>query len=196
MARPTIIRTEQIVETARLLFLEHGYTLSTASIARKLNISEGSIFKRFKTKDALFAAAMGVPSADFTRQWVERAGSAPLHDVLQDMGREFVEHLRVAMPRLIMLRRASCMDPMKMLKGNKGAPPVVVLDAMTDYLKREKALGRFQAEEPRIAARMLVGALANFVLFEVLGFEAHDEDETEATIRGMVALLVAGSPSS
>ena len=62
MARPTIIRTEQIVETARLLFLEHGYTLSTASIARKLNISEGSIFKRFKTKDALFAAAMGVPS--------------------------------------------------------------------------------------------------------------------------------------
>ena len=193
MARPITIQTEAIVETARLLFLAHGYAVTTSRIAAELNISEGTIFKRFKTKHALFAAAMGMPSADFARAWVARAGEGELQEVLAGMGQELVDHLRIAMPRMIMVRRASSMEPLAMMANGDVAPPVVVLDSVTEFLRREIEIGRLGAQEPRIAARMLVGALANFVLFEVLGFESHDEAETQRTIRGMVALLVSGS---
>jgi AcrR family transcriptional regulator len=193
MARPVTIQTEHIVETARLLFLEHGYALSTSRIARALGISEGTIFKRFGTKEALFAASMGMPSTDFARLWPEQAGEATLERNLERIGHELVAHFRVVLPRIIMLRQTSRIDPLCMLSQSKTAPPVVLLDGVADYLRCETALGRFQAHAPRIAARMLVGALANFVFFEVLGFEVHDEEETERTIRGMVSLLVTGS---
>lgn len=193
MARPVTIQTEQIVEKARLLFLEHGCKLSTNRIARALGISEGTIFKRFGTKEALFAASMGMPSADFARSWPKRAGEAPLSEALEQIGHELVAHFRVALPRLIMLRRASGIDPFSVLAESNEAPPVVLLDGVTEFLRREIQLERFRADEPRIAARMLVGTLANFVFFEVMGFEVHGKEETERTIRGMVTLLVTGS---
>jgi AcrR family transcriptional regulator len=193
MARPITIQTDQIVERARLLFLEHGYKLSTARIARDLGISEGTIFKRFGTKEALFAATMGMPSADFARLWSEQAGEGTLEGTLERIGHELVAHFRVVLPRIIMLRQASCVEPLSVLAEREAAPPVILLDGVTEYLRSETVLGRFQAHEPRIAARMLVGALANFVFFEVLGFEVHDEEETQRTILGMVSVLVTGS---
>jgi len=193
MARPITISTEHIVETARQLFLSQGVAVSTARIADELGISEGLIFKRFGTKEALFAASMGMPSVDFARCWPQRAGEVPLSAALEQIGQELVAHFRVALPRIIMLRRASGIDPFSVLAESDEAPPVVLLDGVTEFLRCETDLGRFRAEDPRIAARMLVGALANFVFFEVLGFEVHGKEETERTIRGMVALLVTGS---
>jgi len=192
MARPVTIRTEQIVETARSLFLEHGFKLSTARIAKAVGISEGSIFKRFATKEALFAAAMGLPSTDFARGWPERAGQGSLEAELLAICHRLVVHFRVVLPRMIMLRRASPVDPLSVMSKVESPPPVVLLDGVTEYLKREVALGRFCVDEPRVAARMLVAGLMNFVFFEVMGFETHTEAETARAVEGMVALLIAG----
>lgn len=192
MARPVTIRTEQIVETARSLFLQHGFTLSTARIAKEIGISEGSIFKRFATKDALFAAAMGLPSTDFAHGWSERAGQGALHEEMVAISHRIVAHFRVMLPRIIMLRRASSIDPLSVMSQADSPPPVELLDGVTAYLGREVDLGRVALDEPRVAARMLVGGLMNFVFFEVMGFETHDDVETHRTIDGMVALLIAG----
>ena len=96
------------------------------------------------------------------------------------------------MPRMIMLRRASPIDPLSVMSQADSPPPVVLLDGVTEYLRREIELGRVRAEESRVAARMLVGGLMNFVFFEVMGFETHGDAETTRTIQGMVALLIAG----
>ena len=192
MARPVTIQTEHIIETARSLFLEHGFKLSTARIAQEVGISEGSIFKRFATKEALFAAAMGMPSTDFARAWPQRAGQGDVEEELLAICHRLVAHFRVVLPRMIMLRRASHVDPLSVMSQSDSPPPMVILNGVTDYLRCEVALGRLRAEEPRVVGRMLVGGLMNFVFFEVMGFEAHDELETARTIEGMVALLIAG----
>jgi len=195
MARPVTIRTEQIIETARSLFLEHGFKLSTARIAHEIGISEGSIFKRFPTKEALFAAAMGLPSTDFAGGWPDRAGQGQPEDELLGISHRLVAHFRVMLPRMIMLRRTSHIDPLSVMSQAESPPPVVLLDGVTEYLRREAELGRFRVAEPRVAARMLVGGLMNFVFFEVMGFETHSEAETTRAIQGMVALLIAGGTS-
>src|SRR4051795_786207 len=56
--RPPVISDEKILDTARDVFLEHGIRATTAEVAVRARISEGTIFHRFKSKDALFRAAM------------------------------------------------------------------------------------------------------------------------------------------
>ena len=58
MARPVSIQNEAILEAARRVFMQHGYGASCARLARAAGVSEGSLFKHFKTKAALFMAAM------------------------------------------------------------------------------------------------------------------------------------------
>ena len=60
VARPKSITNEQILGAAQDAFLESGLAATTADIARRAGISEGTIFKRFGSKDDLFLAAMGL----------------------------------------------------------------------------------------------------------------------------------------
>ena len=60
MARPTVIRNEAILQAARDVFLERGILATSAEVAQRAGVSEGSLFKRFKTKADLFRAAMGL----------------------------------------------------------------------------------------------------------------------------------------
>ncbi|MCU1279386.1 MAG: Transcriptional regulator, TetR family protein, partial [bacterium] len=64
MARPTTISDESILEAARAVFLEHGLAATTAEVAKRAGVAEGSIFKRFATKAELFKAAMKVDFED------------------------------------------------------------------------------------------------------------------------------------
>src|SRR5690349_10683369 len=56
--RPPVISDGKILDTARDVFLEHGIRATTAEVAVRARFSEGTIFHRFKSKDALFRAAM------------------------------------------------------------------------------------------------------------------------------------------
>ena len=58
MPRPVTIQDSAILDAARRVFLVRGYSASTAEIARRAGVSEGSLFKRFRTKTALFLAAI------------------------------------------------------------------------------------------------------------------------------------------
>jgi AcrR family transcriptional regulator len=191
MARPVTISTDRIVEVARSLFLEHGAALSTAIIARELGISEGSIYKRFETKNALFSAAMGLPSVDFSEAWSGFAGEETVHRNLLTMGERLVMHFRETLPRIFMVRRNARVDPLHMLEKGS-APPVLLLDRVTAYLAAETKGNRMALPDPRVAARMFVGAIINYVFFEVMGFEEHTEDETQQMLEGLVSLLLRG----
>ena len=56
MARTRTISDEQILDAAQAVFLEQGPQATTSAIADRAGISEGTIFKRFPTKQALFFA--------------------------------------------------------------------------------------------------------------------------------------------
>jgi AcrR family transcriptional regulator len=58
MSRPRKYDDPAILEAAAAVFLENGAGASTLRIAERAGASEGILFKRFKTKEALFEAAM------------------------------------------------------------------------------------------------------------------------------------------
>ncbi|MEO6418509.1 MAG: helix-turn-helix domain-containing protein, partial [Polyangiaceae bacterium] len=56
--RPPTISDDRLLEAAREVFLARGIRATTAEVAERAHVSEGTIFHRYKTKDALFSAAM------------------------------------------------------------------------------------------------------------------------------------------
>src|SRR5262245_46120798 len=104
MARPAIITTEQILDAARAVFLEKGIQATTAEVARRAGIAEGSIFKRFQTKQELFLRAMepALQELDFLHKLPERAGRGDMREQLFEFGTEMLEFLRRVMPLMMM----------------------------------------------------------------------------------------------
>ena len=56
--RPPTIDSEKLLAAAREVFLERGIRATTLEVAQRARVSEGSLFHRFKTKEALFRAAL------------------------------------------------------------------------------------------------------------------------------------------
>lgn len=193
MARPTTISTERIVEVARRVFLEHGFGVSTAAIARELGISEGSIYKRFATKDRLFQAAMGLPSCDFADAWPDLAGSGPPPETLVAIGRRLLTHFRELIPRTMMMHTQPCCSPWESLRQSEDPPPVVVARNLTAYLERERALGALGEFDATIAARMFMATLHSRVFFELIGAAAAaPRTSDDAYLQGVVDTLFEG----
>jgi len=169
MARPSTISTEHILDVARREFLARGYGVSTAHIALKAGISEGTIYKRFATKDALFHASMGLPDTGFVDDWAALVGTGTPEANLRFMGARMLTTYRELLPCLMMLWSSSNADPMEAMKHNPEPPPVKVLLAVRNYVAGEVELGRLQASDPEAAARMFLGSIMNYVFFETIG---------------------------
>ena len=163
MARPPSISNQQILDAARAVFLAHGFTkASTAAIARRARISEGSIFNRFPTKDDLFHAAMddAQPPVLALDRYVGRG------DVRKNLTRitiESVHFLSNFLPKLMLRWSERDLDP----KAKMCSRPCEILRSLTAFFKAEKALGRLDGDPP-IAARIFMGAVWNYCFMETV----------------------------
>jgi AcrR family transcriptional regulator len=170
VARPIRISDERILEAARAVFLEHGIAATTAEVARRASVAEGSIFKRFPTKAELFKAAM---QGEFNEPaWIKTlllAGQdEDPREVLMRVGMQAVEFFRRIMP-LIMMQWSSgkTYGIPEQLQG-PNAPPLRALAALSAFIERESRAGRMRAPQPEIVARMLMGSIQSYVFFEIL----------------------------
>src|SRR5690348_5757472 len=104
MSRPTTITAEQILDAAREVFLEKGIRATTAEVAKRAGVAEGSIFKRFPTKHELFRNAMNldVQDPEFLRKLPERVGKGDLRQNLFDFGTDALAFFRHLVPIMIM----------------------------------------------------------------------------------------------
>ena len=98
MARPRQVSDAEILRTARVVFLEHGPSVSTQVIATGVGLSQPALFKRFGTKSELLLRAL-TPSA--IPGWIHRteAGIVPGKDartqlrvILEEMNAFYVEY--------------------------------------------------------------------------------------------------------
>ncbi len=58
MGRPKTIETSELLAIARNVFRRHGHTVTTRDVAKAAGVSQAVLYQRFKTKDALFYAAL------------------------------------------------------------------------------------------------------------------------------------------
>jgi AcrR family transcriptional regulator len=186
MARPPVISNQQILEAARAVFLDHGFTkASTVEIARRAGVSEGSIFNRFPTKDDLFRAAMDdelPPVLTLVERFV---GKGDMRGNLVRITVESIRFLNQFLPKVML----SWSERDGSNLGKVCNRPSEVLHSLTAFFKAEKALGRV-AGDPQIAARIFMGAMWNFSFMQTVA--GHPSLSAEAYARRLVAELWHG----
>lgn len=170
MARPTTISDEHILSAARKVFLEEGFAAPTAKIARAASVSEGSIFKRFSTKEALFFAALDL---DASPSWHRRA-EALTHEWRGEEGMVglFVEILAFfenTMPRMFLMFGsrvgAGGFDPFLGLPESPRDRDVLVLGRL---IESQIQAGTVRALDSASAADFIMGTLMFRVMHSVI----------------------------
>ena len=193
MARTPEISSEAILEAARAVFLEKGVEATTAEVARRAGISEGSIFNRFKTKDDLFRAAMEtkLDASPWMSELEARVGKGDVRDQLVQIGLQAIDFFREVLPLGMMnwANKRVCME----VPAGVEPPPVRSLRRMAGYFEAEMRLGRLRRYDPEIVARSFVGALVSFVFLETTFATATTLPLPAPTyVRGHVDLFMSG----
>lgn len=167
--RPPVISTERLLEVAREVFLELGIRATTAEVASRAGIAEGTIFHRFKSKEELFRAAMNI-DPDAGPMLVEalraRAGLGDLRCTLVELTHQFLELGRLALPVMMM----SWSNPESQIyqeRAEKIARFERVLSGLTAFFGDEMAAGRLRRADPEVMSRMLLGSLHHFCMSEL-----------------------------
>ncbi|MEW6420433.1 MAG: helix-turn-helix domain-containing protein [Deinococcota bacterium] len=192
MPRPRIITDEQIVEAARAAFLEQGFSATTAEIARRAGISEGTLFKRFATKEDLFEEAVGL--RDYAAWRAELVvGTGDVRRNLERAALRFLDTAAGIVPNLMLIfsrGHAPAHNPMLERLGN---PIRHDADALAAYLRAEVALGRVRPIDADVTALTLMGTLTHYVHRELMTPESGREPlDAGRFVRGLLDVLWPG----
>lgn len=194
MPRPRTITDEQIVEAARRAFLEQGFSATTAEIARRAGVSEGTLFKRFATKEDLFEEAVGLRDYATWRAELPRlVGEGDVRRNLERAALRFLEAAGRVVPSLMLIfSRGHAPDHNPMLQ-RLGNPVRQDADALAAYLRAEVALGRVRPVDADVTALLLMGTLTHYVHRELMTPEAGREPlDAGRFVRGLLDVLWPG----
>jgi AcrR family transcriptional regulator len=196
MARTKTIEDRDILDIARKVFLSDGFGASTAVIAKKAGISEALLFKRFNTKDELFAATMGFGEMS---SWAHEAetliGKSDVRNNIKHISLQIVEMLRTIIPRHMMVWSARIKPSSRREMRN----PIIQrhVKALTEYFGGEMKLCRIRRCDPQVCARTLLGALHNYVFFELMDIHLDASMDETLYIKNLTDLFWSGlSPDS
>jgi len=171
MSRPVSIDKKVILNAAREVFLKNGYSASTGSIARRAGVSEGSLFKHFKTKTDLFMAAMeddaGIVS--WEEKLMAMVGKGDIRSNMELAGSQIIKNLQVILPRIMMVRSSGIVLQGQAYSGSGETPhPIRKLYALANYFRAENKIGRVAIKNPELDAQMFIGTLVYYVLQKVM----------------------------
>src|SRR6185437_5052487 len=185
----------------RQVFLERGIQGTTAEVAERAGVSEGSVFKRFKSKVELFKAAMTDPQAGpaFGAGLSARVGKGDVRETMYETGMAIIAFFRKLIPVHMMAWSNPGPNGLPEALSGPNPPPMRALKAIIGFFEAEMRAGRLRRQDPEIVARAFVGSLNTFVFFELL-YQANGELPlaAETYVRGLIGMLwtgIAPSPS-
>lgn len=173
--RPKVTR-EDVLKTAREVFIERGFAGATlAAIAARLDVSPAALLRHAPTKEALYAAAMSSgPGDDFPLPMeflAEVPGEASPREVLARIAEAFVPFAESKLTEQIS-RWMRAMEeggevprglPLPFDPDVRPTPPQRGLTLVADYLRRAQKAGRLRVKNPRAAALAFMGSLHAYV---------------------------------
>lgn len=191
MARTATITDEQILEAAREIFLAEGFGAPTARIAQRAGVSEGSIFKRFATKEALFYAALEIdPDPSWHAEVSQRVGQGDSKENLIQLSLSIIRFFNAMLARMI-TKMGSHPTPAT-FKGLPEHPIVKDRDKVSAYLREEMALGRLRSCDSDLLAGMLFGALNHHVFTAMILGSTLDDTDLIRIATGVVEIFWGG----
>jgi AcrR family transcriptional regulator len=201
MPRPVSIQDDVILRAAREVFLEKGWDATTSEIAVKAGVSHGIIFKRFKTKQALFQRAMREDS-DWGRTIPallnSSLGRKDVETTLVELGSLFVEKFLVIIPTLMMEWSNKSENPSQveqaLLTGKERASRArQAVKTIAAYLHAEHRLGRIRDTDFEVMAQAFVGALWHHAFLQVMLGEGESGPAKERRyVKRLVKAIWAG----
>jgi AcrR family transcriptional regulator len=192
MGRLKTYDNDAIIEAARKVFLKHGPSAPTLAIAQEAGVSEGLLFKRFKTKQTLFLAAMGISEIDLDHFVEERVGQGEVKENLFRAAIELIEHLKEAYPRMMMLWSNRQNEIEQGEYDHSKLSSVEFSHAVAKYLQGEMKIGRVAQVDPLVASRLLVGSAANYVFWELVGLDQGATGGVEMYMRKLIDIIWQG----
>lgn len=195
--RPPLISDERLLEVAREVFLERGIRATTLEVAQRAGASEGVIFHRFKSKDALFRAAMRFDFHDLPRLLLaavqaEADKDLEIRETLIRMGSVMLEIGRLALPLLMMAWSNPNASPIHSAKEHSGFREVIKHFAA--YFEAKMSEGKLRRVDAEILARTFMGATHHYCLTQLFAAETGVLPMPEGMyIRGLVDLLLTGA---
>lgn len=160
MPRPRTISDEQVVDAAREVFLEQGFSATTAEIARRAGVSEGTLFKRFSSKEELFEAALGLNQrAAWQAELEARTGQGEVRRNLEDVAMSIITEMERVVPLLTTVFARGHDPSHNTLLQRLEHPLRHDLDTLAAYLRAEIALGRVRPLDADLTALTLMGSL-------------------------------------
>jgi AcrR family transcriptional regulator len=192
MARTKKISDEQILEAARTVFSQRGFSATTSQIAAEAGISEGSIFRRWESKDELLITALGIPQPD----WIDRVSAMAddertVDEQLVELGTMLLDFFIENIPKMAAMVGCGVHMRQKIMRSHD-SPPVQGVRAVTNYFALQRKEGRIRMTDPEIAARMFVGALHHYAFAEFAGLNDLMPMPRETYVRGIVDNLIRG----
>lgn len=193
MARPKKISDEDLLEIARECFFEKGPQISTREIAERAGLSQPALFKRFKTKEDLFLAALA-SKAIFSKvidliAWITtHPQKGPFQPQLEELLTRLSNLLVEILPRLIAMHsQRSTLSPEKLFSLMKKPPPVKILEAIANFIARAQRNGQVPAElDSATLAMNLLGSIQGRIFFtRILSYTdtQADNDYIKETVR-------------
>jgi AcrR family transcriptional regulator len=195
MARPVLIKDETILAAARQVFLERGIRATTAEVALRAGVSEGSVFKRFKSKYDLFQCARGEALAEpvWLRGLSDRVGKGEVKLHLTELGIEIIQFFRAILPLAMMSWSNPSPEGLPALLLGPDPPPLRGVRLLAGYFQAEMSAGRLRAFDPEVVARTFLGGLNQYVFSELLLKDLGNLPlSPEMYVRGLVQLLFTG----
>ena len=192
--RPTSIRDEEILDAARDVFREEGHAATTAKIAKRARVSQGILFYRYQSKEALLAAVIHretQPPA-LLREVVKRAGKESVEGNLERIIEALLDNVSRAHVFLELAMTSPTSGEIHKLIFTKATrpPPQQLVELIASYFAAEMALGRTRAIDANTAARAIFGACIDYVRS---GQAALGHDDRRAFVRGLVDILSHGT---
>jgi AcrR family transcriptional regulator len=168
-----------ILAAAEEIIQDRGVRAATTrAIAQRAGCAEGSIYRYFVDKHALFMEIVRTRFPQFLElisTLPDRAGTATVRKNLEEVARTALGFYRAIVPVVVgaMAERELLEEQRRHFQETKGGPMKAVV-AVSTYIRKEQRLGRISEKvSPEHATRTLLGACSSQALLEeLIGDEA------------------------
>jgi len=192
--RPPNIREEDLLNAARDVFRQEGMAATTAKIAKKAGVSEGILFYRYKSKEALFAAVIHreTQPSESLRSIAEKAGQKSVERNLEAIIETILDTVFRAHPFLELAETSPSSSEVRRILFSKSRkpPPQEMVELVADYFEQEAALGRLRKVNGVAIGRAVFGGCVDFVRSRE--FQT-GSDSRASFVQGLLDVIINGA---
>lgn len=145
-------KRQAIIEAARRIFAEKGYSASMEEVAFEADVSKQTIYNQFGSKDQLFHAMIEDRLAELSAPFMRASPDADPRAVLMELGR--IYHTRIIAPENVKMTRMLLAAPnaAAVMRDFYNHGPTLFGRVFTDWLSQQHKSGRLNVPDPALAA--------------------------------------------